>query len=82
LPSEKLIMPGVVSHCIALVEYPELVAQRVIRYANMVGRENAIAANDCGFATSAVLDEVHWDVAWAKLQAFAEGAMIASKHLW
>lgn len=82
LPSGKLIMPGVVSHCVALVEHPELVAQRIIRYANMVGRENVIAGSDCGFATSAVLDEVHPDVAWAKLGSLTEGAMIASKHLW
>jgi len=82
LPAGKIIMPGVVSHCVALVEHPELVAQRIVRYANVVGRENVIAGSDCGFATSAVLDEVHPDVAWAKLRALAEGAMIASRHLW
>ena len=82
LPPGKVIMPGVVSHCVALVEHPELVAQRIIRYANIVGRENVIAGNDCGFATSAVLDEVHPDVAWAKLEALTEGARIASRQLW
>ena len=82
LPAGKLIMPGVVSHCVTLVEHPELVAQRIVRYADVVGRENVIAGNDCGFATSAVLDEVHPEIAWAKLQALTQGAMIASKHLW
>jgi 5-methyltetrahydropteroyltriglutamate--homocysteine methyltransferase len=65
-----------------LVEHPELVAQRVVRWAQLVGRENVIASADCGFGTSAVLDEVHPDVAWAKLQALGEGARIASKELW
>ena len=82
VPASKILMPGVVSHCIALVEHPELVAQRIVRYANVVGRENVIAGNDCGFATSAALDEVHPDVAWAKLQALSDGAQIASKELW
>jgi 5-methyltetrahydropteroyltriglutamate--homocysteine methyltransferase len=82
LPPGKIIMPGVVSHCVTLVEHSELVAQRIVRYANVVGRENVIAGNDCGFATSAVLDEVHPEIAWAKLQALKQGAMIASKHLW
>jgi 5-methyltetrahydropteroyltriglutamate--homocysteine methyltransferase len=65
-----------------LVEHPDLVAQRIVRYADAVGRENVIAGNDCGFATSAVLDEVHPEIAWAKLRALTEGARIASKHLW
>src|SRR5262249_7419959 len=82
LPAGKVIMPGVVSHCVTLVEHPELVAQRIVRYADVVGRENVIAGNDCGFATSAVLYEVHPEIAWAKLQALTQGAMIASKHLW
>jgi 5-methyltetrahydropteroyltriglutamate--homocysteine methyltransferase len=82
LPLGKMIMPGVVSHCVTLVEHPDLVAQRIVRYANAVGRENVIAGNDCGFATSAVLDEVHPEIAWAKLQALTQGARIASKHLW
>ena len=82
LPPGKMIMPGVVSHCVTLVEHPELVAQRIVRYADVVGRENVIAGNDCGFATSAVLDEVHPEIAWAKLQALTEGAKIASRQLW
>jgi 5-methyltetrahydropteroyltriglutamate--homocysteine methyltransferase len=82
LPDGKILMPGVVSHCVVLVEHPELVAQRIVRYADVVGRENVIAGNDCGFATSAALDEVHSEIAWAKLQALTEGARIASKQLW
>jgi 5-methyltetrahydropteroyltriglutamate--homocysteine methyltransferase len=75
-------MPGVVSHCVALVEHPELVAQRIARFASVLGRERVIAANDCGFATSAAGDEVHPDVAWAKLNALVEGARLASRQLW
>jgi 5-methyltetrahydropteroyltriglutamate--homocysteine methyltransferase len=82
LPDGKLLIPGVVSHCVALVEHPELVAQRLIRFARVLGRENVIASADCGFGTSAVLDEVHPDVAWAKLAALGEGAKLASKELW
>jgi 5-methyltetrahydropteroyltriglutamate--homocysteine methyltransferase len=82
LPDGKLVMPGVVSHCIHLVEHPELVAQRIVRWAETVGRERVIAGNDCGFATSAAGDEVHPDVAWAKLQALVAGARLASDYLW
>lgn len=82
LPKDIILMPGVVSHCLHLVEHPELVAQRIERFAAIVGRENVIACNDCGFATSAAGDEVHPDVAWAKLEAMSEGARIASRRLW
>ncbi len=82
LPDGKILMPGVVSHCVYQVEHPELVAQRIERFAQVVGRENVIAGNDCGFATAAAGDEVHPDVAWAKLQSLAEGAAIASGRLW
>ena len=82
LPSGKILIPGVVSHCVYQVEHPELVAQRIERFASVVGRENVIASNDCGFATSAAGDEVHPDVAWAKLEALAEGARLASQRLW
>jgi len=82
LPDDKVLVPGVVSHCITLVEHPELVAQRIIRFANVMGRERVVASNDCGFATSAAGDEVHPDVAWAKLQALVEGARLASRRLW
>ena len=82
LPTDKILVPGVVSHCITLVEHPDLVAQRIHRYASVVGRERVIASNDCGFATAGAGDEVHPDVAWAKLEALTEGAHRASQHLW
>jgi 5-methyltetrahydropteroyltriglutamate--homocysteine methyltransferase len=82
LPPEKVLIPGVVSHCITLVEHPELVAQRIARYAEVVGRERVLASNDCGFATAGAGDEVHPDVAWAKMAALVEGARLASQRLW
>jgi 5-methyltetrahydropteroyltriglutamate--homocysteine methyltransferase len=82
LPEDKVLIPGVVSHCVALVEHPELVAQRLARFASVVGRERVIASNDCGFATAAAGDEVHPDVAWAKTRALCEGAALASEQLW
>ncbi|MGH7073745.1 MAG: cobalamin-independent methionine synthase II family protein [Stellaceae bacterium] len=82
LPDGKILIPGVVSHCLHLVEHPELVAQRIVRFAEMVGRERVIAGTDCGFGTSGAGDEVHPEVAWAKLHALIEGARIASERLW
>jgi 5-methyltetrahydropteroyltriglutamate--homocysteine methyltransferase len=82
LPDDKILVPGVVSHCIHLVEHPELVAQRIMRFADVVGRERVIAGTDCGFGTSGAGDEVHPDVAWAKLRALVEGARLASARLW
>ncbi len=82
LPDDKVLVPGVVSHCIHLVEHPELVAQRIARFADVVGRERVIAGTDCGFGTSGAGDEVHPEVAWAKLGALVEGARIASQRLW
>src|SRR5262245_54887262 len=82
LPDDKLLIPGVVSHCVHLVEHPELVAQRIERFASVVGRERVLAGTDCGFGTSGAGDEVHPDVAWAKLAALVEGARIASGRLW
>jgi 5-methyltetrahydropteroyltriglutamate--homocysteine methyltransferase len=82
LPDDKVLIPGVVSHCVALVEHPDLVAQRISRYAGVVGKERVIASNDCGFATAAAGDEVHPDVAWAKMRSLVEGARIASEDLW
>ena len=82
LPDDIILIPGVVSHCVHLVEHPELVAQRIIRFADVVGRERVIAGTDCGFGTSGAGDEVHPDVAWAKLKAMVEGARIASRRLW
>ena len=82
LPEQKVLIPGVVSHCIELVEHPELVAQRIVRFAGVLGRERVIASNDCGFGTASSGDQVHEDVAWAKLQSLAEGARLATKQLW
>jgi 5-methyltetrahydropteroyltriglutamate--homocysteine methyltransferase len=82
LPQHKILIPGVVSHCVYQVEHPELVAERIERFAGVVGRERVIAGTDCGFATSRAGDEVHPDVAWAKLEALAQGAKIASARLW
>jgi 5-methyltetrahydropteroyltriglutamate--homocysteine methyltransferase len=81
LPDAKVLVPGVVSHCVALVEHPELVAQRIVRFANVVGRERVIASNDCGFGRTSASDEVHPDVAWAKLQSLCEGARLATQAL-
>jgi 5-methyltetrahydropteroyltriglutamate--homocysteine methyltransferase len=82
LPDSKILIPGVVSHCVHLVEHPELVAQRLMRFAGVIGRERVIAGTDCGFGTSGAGDEVHPDVAWAKLAALVEGARLASARLW
>jgi 5-methyltetrahydropteroyltriglutamate--homocysteine methyltransferase len=82
LPEGKLLIPGVISHSTVLVEHPELVAQRIVRYAKVVGRENVIAGADCGFATFAGSKEVHASIVWAKFKALAEGAQIASRQLW
>jgi 5-methyltetrahydropteroyltriglutamate--homocysteine methyltransferase len=82
LPDGKVLVPGVVSHCIHLVEHPELVAQRIVRFADAVGRERVIAGTDCGFGTSGAGDEVHPEVAWAKLRSLVEGARLASQRLW
>jgi 5-methyltetrahydropteroyltriglutamate--homocysteine methyltransferase len=82
LPPGKILIPGVVSHCVYQVEHPELVADRIERFASVVGRENVIAGTDCGFATARAGDEVHPDVAWAKLAALSKGAEIANSRLW
>jgi 5-methyltetrahydropteroyltriglutamate--homocysteine methyltransferase len=77
LPEGKILIPGVVSHATNVVEHPELVAERVVRFAELVGRENVIAATDCGLG-----GRVHPEIAWAKLRALSEGAAIASNQLW
>jgi 5-methyltetrahydropteroyltriglutamate--homocysteine methyltransferase len=82
LPAGKLLIPGVITQSSVLVEHPELVADRIARFAQVVGRENVIAGSDCGFATFAGSMEIHPTVAWAKLAAMAEGARIASRRLW
>jgi 5-methyltetrahydropteroyltriglutamate--homocysteine methyltransferase len=82
LPAGKILIPGVITQSSVLVEHPELVAQRIERFARVVGRDNVIAGSDCGFATFAGSPEIHPTVVWAKLAAMAEGARLASKRLW
>jgi 5-methyltetrahydropteroyltriglutamate--homocysteine methyltransferase len=83
LPEGKVLIPGVVTHASNIVEHPELIAERIIRYAERVGRENVIAGTDCGFSSQATYHpEVHPTVMWAKFQAMAEGARLASAQLW
>jgi 5-methyltetrahydropteroyltriglutamate--homocysteine methyltransferase len=77
LPDGKLILPGVVSHATNVVEHPQLVADRIQRFAGLVGRERVIAATDCGLG-----GRVHPQIAWAKLEALAQGARLASRALW
>jgi len=77
LPAGKKVLPGVVSHSTNLIEDPELVADRIIRFAEAVGRDNVIASTDCGLG-----GRVHPQIAWAKLKALSEGAALATKHLW
>jgi 5-methyltetrahydropteroyltriglutamate--homocysteine methyltransferase len=78
----KVLIPGVVSHCTNVVEHPELVAERIVRLARLVGRENVIAGSDCGFAQGPFGQRVHPTIMWAKLRAIAEGAAIATRRLW
>ncbi|MEA2824570.1 MAG: 5-methyltetrahydropteroyltriglutamate--homocysteine methyltransferase [Alphaproteobacteria bacterium] len=82
LPEGKVLIPGVISHATNIVEHPELVAQRIVRYAKALGRENVIAGTDCGFAQGPFHRRVHPSIMWAKLEAMAQGARIASKQLW
>jgi 5-methyltetrahydropteroyltriglutamate--homocysteine methyltransferase len=82
LPEGKKLIPGVVTHHTNVVEHPELVAQRLTRLAGVVGRENVIGGTDCGFAQGAFIQRVHPEIQWAKLEALAEGARIATRELW
>jgi len=82
LPPGKILVPGVVSHGTNVVEHPELIAERLARFASCVGRENIMAGTDCGFAQEELNRRVHPSVMWAKLEAMAEGARIASAQLW
>jgi 5-methyltetrahydropteroyltriglutamate--homocysteine methyltransferase len=82
LPEGRKLVPGVVSHSTNVVEHPELVAERLVRLAGLVGRENVMAGTDCGFAQAPHVRRVHESIMWAKLEALAEGARIASRELW
>jgi 5-methyltetrahydropteroyltriglutamate--homocysteine methyltransferase len=77
LPDGKVLLPGIVSHATNVIEHPELVADRIVRWAEVVGRENVIASTDCGLG-----GRVHPQIAWAKLEALGQGAALASKRLW
>jgi 5-methyltetrahydropteroyltriglutamate--homocysteine methyltransferase len=81
-PPGKYVIPGVIDSCTNYIEHPELVAQRITRYAQVLGRENVVAGTDCGFSTFAGSSAVDPDVAYAKLASLAEGAQIASAELW
>jgi 5-methyltetrahydropteroyltriglutamate--homocysteine methyltransferase len=82
LPPGKILIPGVVTHHTTTVEHPRVVADRIVRFAGLVGRENVIAGTDCGFAQIEGIQRVHPQVMWAKLEALAEGARMASRELW
>jgi len=83
LPDGKILMPGVITHASNIVEHPELIAERLVRFAERVGRENVIASADCGFSSQATYrTEVHATVIWAKFEAMRDGARIATRRLW
>ena len=82
LPPGKVLIPGVIDSTTNFVEHPEVVAQRIERYARLVGRESVVAGTDCGFGTSAGRTRVHAEIVWAKLEALAAGARLATTRLW
>ncbi len=82
LPEDKVLIPGVIDSCTNYVEHPELVAERICRFADIVGRERVIAGSDCGFGTLAGISKIDPEIAYAKLSAMAEGAAMATKRLW
>ncbi|MBV9505668.1 MAG: cobalamin-independent methionine synthase II family protein [Acidobacteriia bacterium] len=83
LPEGKALIPGVITHASNIVEHPELIAERIIRYARLVGRERVIAGADCGFSSQATYKpEIHPAIVWEKFRAMAEGARLASRRLW
>jgi 5-methyltetrahydropteroyltriglutamate--homocysteine methyltransferase len=82
LPDGKILVPGVLDSTTNYIEHPELVAQRICRYAGLVGRQNVMAGTDCGFATFASFITVEPEITWAKLAAMAEGARLATARLW
>jgi len=82
LPAGKVLVPGVISHATNIVEHPELVCERIVRLAQLVGRDNIIAGTDCGFAQSPMYRRVHPTIMWAKLEALAAGAKLATRELW
>ena len=77
LPKDTVLIPGVISHATNIVEHPELVAERIVRLANLVGRDNVIASTDCGMGS-----RIHPQLGWAKLEVLAQGAELATRRLW
>ena len=82
LPAGKIIAPGMVTHSTDVVEHPELVSQRIQRFAKLVGPERVIAGADCGFASFAGSNEVHPSIVWAKFKSLVDGSRLASQRLW
>ncbi len=82
LPPGRVLIPGVISHATNVVEHPELIAERTLRFANLLGRENVMIGTDCGFAQGTFYRRVHPSIMWAKFEALVEGARLASKQLW
>lgn len=82
LPAGKILIPGVITHHTTTVEHPQVVADRIVRFAGVVGRDNILAGTDCGFAQAQSLQRVHLQVMWAKLESLVEGVRLASKALW
>jgi 5-methyltetrahydropteroyltriglutamate--homocysteine methyltransferase len=85
LPDDKVLMPGCITHASVIVEHPELVAERIVRLARIVGRERMIASSDCGFASTLAPNErpeIEPEIVWAKFASLTQGARLASKVLW
>jgi 5-methyltetrahydropteroyltriglutamate--homocysteine methyltransferase len=82
LPAGKVLIPGIITHHTTTVEHPRLVANRIVNFAKLVGRESVMAGTDCGFAQAEGIQRVHPQVMWAKFESLAEGARLASRELW
>jgi 5-methyltetrahydropteroyltriglutamate--homocysteine methyltransferase len=82
LPAGKILIPGVITHHTMTVEHPQVVADRIVRFARIVGRENVIAGTDCGFAQAQWIQRVHPQIMWAKFESLVEGARLATRELW
>jgi 5-methyltetrahydropteroyltriglutamate--homocysteine methyltransferase len=82
IPDDKILIPGVIDSTTNFIEHPRVVAERIERYVNIIGRERVIAGTDCGFSTFAGFGVVDPDIVWAKLRTLSEGAELASKKLW
>jgi 5-methyltetrahydropteroyltriglutamate--homocysteine methyltransferase len=82
LPDDRVLIPGLISHATNVVEHPELVAERIVRLAKLVGKERVIASTDCGFAQTPYLTRVHPSLIWAKLSSLVEGARLATAEMW